>query len=208
MKRGWLLSVEGINFAGKTTQVSMLKSKLEHSKFGVEVTKFPNFGTPIGNLIRDQLHTTMTLTSRATLALFAANRLEFKEFIEGRLKSGSLIVSDRYVDSAIAYGCSLGVSESWIRSLESEMPRPNAVVLLDIEPSLALSRARSDSELDFFERKVSRLRVIRNKYLELARHAGPDTSWRVLDASGSIKTTHAALVQAFENLLSKRVRSV
>src|SRR2546427_12362742 len=96
MRKGWLLSIEGINFACKTTQISMLKSNLKHSGLGVVFANFPNFGTPIGKLIRVQLRTKMTLTPRAALALFAANRLEFKDFLEGRLNSGSLVISDRY----------------------------------------------------------------------------------------------------------------
>ncbi len=200
-RRGPLVVFEGINFAGKTTQVSLMRAALEESGVTATYVRFPEYGTPLGRLVRQCMTGQLALPNEALLTLFAGNRLEFKDLIQSSLQRGRTVISDRYRESAFAYGAALGVSETWIRTLEAQMPAPSIVILLDLAPALAIRRAGTEHKLDVFERDVARLDVIRRNYLELARRPDPNTRWHTVDAAAAPDAIHASVLPLLSGIV-------
>jgi len=185
---GKLVSIEGINYAGKTTQVGLMKKFLEQEGHGVSLFKFPNYRTEVGKLLQKIMYKKKTMPLHSTFALFSVNRLEDKHAIEESRMSKDVVLFDRYSESEYAYGGARGLPKSWLFALESQMPPADIVFVLDIDPQQALHRARLHDEKDAFERDLDFLRKVRQLYIELSSSPPcPNQQWIVIDAEQTIE---------------------
>lgn len=100
---GKLITMEGIDGSGKTTQAEMLVGRLTGEGHNAIYTKEPTDG-PIGKMIRQVLQGEVKVTPIALQYLFCADRAEHQKEIEEYLKEGKVVVSDRFFWSAVAYG--------------------------------------------------------------------------------------------------------
>lgn len=113
MPRGQLILIEGLDRSGKSTQASLLVSKLGHASSSSssssppcssKLLKFPDRTTPIGKLINEYLtNKEFQLDDQAAHLLFLANRWELNQEIHNLLNQGCFVVLDRYIYSGIAY---------------------------------------------------------------------------------------------------------
>jgi dTMP kinase len=135
-----LIAVEGIDGAGKTTQVRMLREALERAGESPVVSKEPTNG-PWGKIIKDSA-TTGRLSPEDELNAFIEDRTQHvNEVIAPALEQGSIVILDRYFYSSIAYQGSRGANVVDIRSLmESRFPIPDAVFVLDVDPAIGVHR--------------------------------------------------------------------
>jgi len=167
------LVVEGMDGAGKSTQIERLAAWLTEAGAEPVVTREPG-ATPIGAKIRDILldpsHAEMD--PRTEALLYAADRAQHAaEVIGPALAAGRVVISDRYVDSSLAYqGLARGLGLERILDLSLWATRdllPDLVILLDVSPELARGRAgttdRIEQEAAAFHAQVS------EAYRELAR---------------------------------------
>jgi dTMP kinase len=173
---GLFVSFEGGEGAGKSTQVQRLAEWLRSQ--GVEVvTTFEPGATATGAAVRTILLDTRTtgLSDRAEALLYAADRAQHvAEVIEPALRRGAVVVTDRYVDSSLAYqGGGRDLPAGSVARLSAWATGgllPDLTVVLDVEPAVGLSRLtgradRIESEtLEFHER-------VRATFLDLARQA-------------------------------------
>ncbi len=165
-KGGVFIAFEGGEGAGKSTQIGLLAGWLRGQGLPVTETFEPG-GTEFGNRLRRiLLHGGGELTSRTEALLFAADRAEHVQtVIEPALRAGGVVLTDRYVDSSLAYqgaGRSLPLGE--IRQLQrwaTDDLRPDLTVLLDVSPEVGLRRAsrraaadRMEAESADFHRRV------------------------------------------------------
>ena len=100
-----LITFEGIEGSGKSTQANLLNEFLSGKGYKVTVTREPGWGH-LGNLIRTIIldERELVLTPMAELFLFCADRAQHvKDFIEPRLKNGEIVICDRFYDSTIVY---------------------------------------------------------------------------------------------------------
>jgi len=142
IKKGLFIVFEGIDRAGKTTQCSLLAAKLRANKnLDVVEMRFPNYTTPCGELLSQYLKSKVEIDARAAHLLFCANRWEQAKKINELLEEGKVIVCDRFSASGVAYSMAKGVDMAWCISCEQGLPRPDLVVLLNVEPELASTRA-------------------------------------------------------------------
>ncbi|HWH00192.1 MAG TPA: dTMP kinase, partial [Pilimelia sp.] len=208
-RQGFFVVFEGGEGAGKSTQVAALADTLRRSGYEVVVTREPG-GTPIGARIRslllDGAGDGAPPAPRAEALLYAADRADHvARVIRPALARGAVVISDRYVDSSLAYqgaGRTLPVDEvSWLSSWATGGLKPDLVVLLDLDPADGLRRVtgrgaghdRLESEsLSFHER-------VRYAFLDLA--AADPRRYMVLDASGSPETIAAAVAAGVTGLL-------
>lgn len=187
---GLFISFEGVDGVGKTTQVERLRAALEAAGREVVVTREPG-GTPLGRAIRRLLlhgPASADIAPRAEALLFAADRAQHvAEIIRPALDRGAVVITDRYLDSSLAYqagGRELTADE--IRSLSMWATGgllPDRTYLLDMDPALSHARLthaedRMESAGDGFQRRT------REAFLKLAA-AEPDR-FRVIDASQPI----------------------
>ncbi len=188
---GVFLSFEGIDGAGKTTQVAFLAKALERRGHKVTWLREPG-GTLLGEKIRSLLleKTDEAPVPMAELLLFAAARSQLvTNRIRPALKRGEVVILDRFADATFAYqGYGRGVPLEQILSIEalSAGIQPKRTWLLDLTPAESARRRqerggasdRMESEADSFRAKV------RSGYLERAK-TFPDRI-RILDASASV----------------------
>lgn len=192
---GLLIAFEGGDGSGKSTQVGLLAEVLERAGRDVLVTRQPG-GTELGRQIRELVLHGGPVSPRAEALLYAADKAHHVDtVIAPALAAGRVVVTDRYVDSAVAYqgaGRALGVAE--IQRLQEWAVagvRPDLTVVLDVAPEVG--RARRGSTHDRLEAEDDGFHAaVREHFLLLA---GSDPKrYLVVDAGQPRQVVHAAVV--------------
>lgn len=173
MRPGFLVAFEGGEGAGKSTQLKRLVATLRADGWpDVVVTKEPG-ATPSGARLRAfLLDPNVTMSARAEALLYAADRAEHVEqvLLPG-LDRGAVVVTDRFVDSSLAYqgaGRELGIEEvSRMQKVATGGLRPDLTILLDVPPAVGLGRLGGDRDRIERESLAFHTRV-RDAFLELA----------------------------------------
>lgn len=142
-----LITIEGIEGAGKSTQVGRLRTWLEELGIRVVATAEPG-GTPLGLRLRRLLDEVSPLDPLAECFLFAAARAQHvRRVICPALGEGAVVLCDRYVDSTTAYqGYGRGVALERIAELNrmaTDGLMPDLTIVLDLDAALGLARART-----------------------------------------------------------------
>lgn len=206
---GRLITLEGIDGCGKSTQLAMLADALRARGNQIIVTREPG-GTRIGEGIRDLLSSNATEAIQPAtelLMIVAARAQHVAEVIRPAIGAGKIVISDRYTDSSIAFqgygrGLDLAMIDSVNRFATGGLT-PDLTILFDLDANEAQARllARRDGaprgapkpalayldelELEFHKR-------VRQGYLEIV--AADPNRVRVVDASGSADSTHAEVM--------------
>jgi dTMP kinase len=185
--RGVFVVFEGGEGSGKSTQVAALAEALRAEGRDVVVTREPG-ATDVGRRIRSMvLDGDDDLSPRAEALLYAADRADHvASVVRPGLARGAVVISDRYVDSSLAYqgaGRTLPVEEvSWLSSWATGGLKPDLVVLLDVEPTVGLSRAAARGAHDRLETESLAFHErVRYAFLDLA--AGDPRRYLVLDGT-------------------------
>jgi len=170
------ITFEGPEGCGKSTQAKKLKSYLEGNGHKVLLTQEPG-GTQVGKHIREILLDPKSVLDETTeVYLFAADRSEHvSKIILPALKEGKVVISDRYVDSTLAYQINgRGLPEDLVRYLNmisSKGLMPDLTILLDVSPKIGLERAKKVAAADRFEQeKIDFHNKVRQKYLDIAKN--------------------------------------
>jgi dTMP kinase len=220
------VTFEGGEGSGKSTQVLRLRQHLEARGRRVVQLREPG-GTPLGEELRKLLLNSQSIATRTELMLFLAARSELvQKVIKPALSSGIDVISDRFIDSTVAYqGYGRGLEHRLIDSLNAvviEGCLPDLTVLLDIDPVAGLARASEDSSGDAIEghwqkglafeaqgagdgRRVGGRdrafhRRVRKGYLEIAK--SQPGRWLVLDATLSTDELAAAVAERVDRVLT------
>jgi dTMP kinase len=188
VRSGVFVVFEGGEGAGKSTQVTRLAAQLQAEGRDVVVTREPG-ATEVGSRIRALVLDKASAPSpRAEALLYAADRAHHvATVVRPALARGAVVISDRYVDSSLAYqgaGRTLPVQEiSWLSAWATGGLKPDLVVLLDVDPGVGLSRV--DSRGQGTDRLESESRAfherVRYAFLDLA--AADPKRYLVLDAA-------------------------
>lgn len=183
------ISFEGIDFCGKSTQIQLLKAYFEKLGKSVLIIREPG-GTEISEQIRKILldKKNLKMVDEAEILLFSASRAQLvREKILPSLKSGAIVLSDRFYDSTTAYqGFGRGVDKEFVHSLNTFVAgeaTPDLTFFLDIPIELALLRQNQKKvSLDRIESSAPEFyNKIRNGYLELAKRES-----RIVTVDGSL----------------------
>ncbi len=183
-----LITLEGPDGSGKTTQARLLAEWLRGEGYDVVLTREPG-GSDIGEQIRAVLHDprNTAMDARAEILLYSADRAQHVvQVIRPALAAGRIVISDRYADSTLAYqGYGRGLDLETLRAITAFATgglAPDLTLCLDIAPQVGLARRRSgsaewnrlDAEAIGFHRRV------RAGYLELAGQE--PARWVIIDA--------------------------
>ncbi|PKZ17733.1 dTMP kinase [Gardnerella leopoldii] len=198
------MSFEGIDGVGKTTQVEALKDHLQSLGREVVVTREPG-GTQLGKTLREILLHGTSVSARTEALLFAADRAQHvAQVIRPALSRGAVVITDRYIDSSLAYqagGRELTMDD--VRTLSewaTDSLWPNRTYLLDMQPEDAFKRLHREQDrmesagIDFARRT-------REAFLDLAQESAD--RYRVLDATFSAKSLSELIVQDVHNLIEE-----
>jgi dTMP kinase len=203
--RGWLVTIEGPDGAGKTSQARRLRDRLVESGHEVVLTREPG-GTVVGEQIRQILldPTTGHLDPSTDALLFNAARARLvREVIRPALERGAVVVSTRFADSTIAYqGYGAGVPLSDLAAMADAATGglvPDLTILLDLPVEIGLGR-KSGHEVTRFETEfnVDFHRRVRDGFLAMAA-AEPDR-FVVVDATLPEDEVESAVAEAVARL--------
>ena len=201
--RGRFLTFEGIDGAGKSSQIAAVVEHLRGRGLSVVQSREPG-GTPLGEKLRELLlHEAMNLETEAML-MFAARREHLAALIEPALAAGQWVVSDRFSDATYAYQVGgRGLDAAKFDALEQWVhPRlqPDLTFLFDLDPATAAARLAGTGQApDRFEREQrSFFERVRNAYLERARRA--PSRILVIDASGAPEAICEQVLAALQRL--------
>ncbi len=201
---GRLITLEGPEGAGKSTQCIALVQWLQERGWNPVVTREPG-GTELGTRIRHiLLETHLDISARAEILLYAADRAQHVEkLIAPALKQGKIVVCDRYYDSTMAYqGYARGLGIEFVEQvnmLSVGEVIPHLTLLYDLPVEAGMARKSSD-ELDRMEIETLEFhRQVREGYLKIAEKE-PDRV-KVIDAGKDIQIVTRDTIVHVEALL-------
>ena len=188
MPRGLFIVLEGVDGAGSTTQTRLLTDFLIQQGLPAIATKEPTEGR-IGQVIRTYLKSKVLHPSIDAL-LFAADRMEHLEtVVKPALERGEHVISDRYIESTLAYQSADGVETGWIEIVNRFAIKPDQVIILDINPATSLSRKHATARERF--ETIEFLNRVRQNFKKRAASQG----YVIVDAERTIMQVHEALKQ-------------
>ena len=181
------ITLDGIDGAGKTTQLNVIRDWFAAQALPVLFTREPG-GTPLGEALRDLLLNPETQVSlhTETLLMFAARRQHLEDVILPTLARGVSVVSDRFTDATFAYqGGGRGLSDGQIEILENWVQgslKPDLTILLDVPLEVSLQRIERSREKDRFEQETADFFTrVREAYLR--RAAAAPERYAVVDSN-------------------------
>lgn len=202
--RGRFVTFEGIDGAGKSTQLAAVARRLAERGIDHVVTREPG-GTALGEALRE-LVLREPMTARAeTLLMFAARAEHIESVIEPALSAGRWVICDRFTDATYAYqGGGRQVPEAQIAALEQWVHpqlQPDLSLLFDIEPGVAAARLTAARTADRFEsERAEFFERVRKAYLMRARrHA---RRFIVFDGSLAPEDVGRQVLEAIDRWLS------
>lgn len=208
---GALITFEGLDGCGKTSQLELEAERLRRLSHAVIATKEPG-GTSAGRRIRDIVLNGANgpLSPAAELALmFAARAQHLEEVIRPAIRAGRVVLCDRFTDSTIAYqGYGRGVALEQIEALDKILChglRPDLTLLLDITPEAAAlrtakrNRASHVPNTRFEEEGLEFFQRVRQGYMAIAKRE-PERV-RIIEASRSIPEVEQSIAEFVDQFL-------
>ena len=197
------ITLDGIDGAGKSTNLAVMKAWFEKHQLPVLFTREPG-GTPAGEALREILLNPATQVSlrTETLLMFAARQQHLETVILPALKNGTHVVSDRFTDATFAYqGGGRGVPLQDIATLEHWVQgdfRPDLTLLLDVPLEVSMARINQTREKDRFEQEEAEFfNRVREVYLQRANEQ-PER-YAVIDSSQSLDSVKNQIETALDS---------
>jgi dTMP kinase len=199
---GRLIAVEGLDGAGKGTQVELLRRRLGRP---VYVTYEPTDG-PIGLQIRLALEHRVQVSAATLAALFAADRVDhlYREGgILAQLQQGIDVISDRYYLSSFAYQ-GMRLDWDWIWQMHAPCIRPEVTFFVDVPVEVCLARiARGRGErFDLFENREALTRARQSHLAAIDRLRVAGDTVEVIDGDAPPGQVHEALYSILMSLIA------
>ncbi|MGC3969778.1 MAG: dTMP kinase [Pirellulales bacterium] len=199
---GLLIVVEGIDGAGKSTQVRRLADALSAAGYDVVADREPTDG-PWGRKLRESAVSGRMSLAEELHAFLEDRREHVRDVITPALQRGAIVVLDRYYFSTMAYQGIRGADVEQIRrDNEVFAPKPDLVLLVDFDPQIALQRiehSRGDVP-NTFER-LDQLQAIRDVFLAAAAN---DPTFHIVDGSALPDGVQATMWREVSDLLQSR----
>jgi dTMP kinase len=207
--KGKLIVIEGLDGAGTTTQTNNLTTWLKTKGYYVKQTKEPTAG-PAGMLIRLALVGRLEFDKKTLAMLFLGDRMDhqFKKsenIVESLIESNSVVVSDRYYLSSLAYQTlETDITIDWLMQIHHHCIRPNLTIFLDVPPDECIRRitVNRGSHFELFEMK-NLLITVRENYLKaitVLRNSGENI--QIINGEGTLEQVEERIRIRTESLLS------
>lgn len=165
MKKGKFIVFDGIDGAGKTTQLDMLARRMTDDGESVYITAEPT-GSDIGRLLRSALSGADKRSECEMAVMFVLDRIAHNAEIEEKINDGVCVLCDRYYLSTLAYQGKT-TDYAWVRSMNIDCPeirKPDACIYLDLTPEQSLKRiSRGRSNVEIYE-NLEKLTEVRDSF--------------------------------------------
>lgn len=210
LKKGMLITLEGNEGCGKSTQIRLLHRFLKTKGIPVYSTREPG-GTRVGDAIRGVLldSANKKMTGECETLLYMAARAQLvQEVILPKLKAGFVVLCDRWLDATLAYqGYGAGVDVDWIERLGIKATggiKPTVTLFLDLPLLTGLRRAKSHKAADRMEKKdIVFHKKVRRGYEVIAQKEPKRFRWIPISENESISAVHEKVKKAIAVVLSR-----
>ena len=206
MERGLFIVFEGIDGAGKTTQVELLAKRLGDMGRTVTLTAEPT-GLPSGRALREVLGGKVKKSDCEITLMFTLDRIAHnidKDCgIEKLLSEGICVICDRYYYSTLAYQGAL-VDYGWVKSMNTECPEirhPDICLFLDLPPEESMRRINRGRESTEIYENTEMLTRVRASFMKVIEDLGERDKIRVIDASADIGSVSERVFEAVKEVL-------
>ncbi len=204
---GSLITFEGGEGGGKTTQIVRLRDKLTKAGLDIVVLREPG-GTVISEQIREVVLSAKNIGMAFTteVLLFQAARAQiYREIALPSLEAGKIVLMDRSRDSSVVYqGMVRGFGKDLIEELNNISTKktyPNLTLLLDLKPKIGLQRRADSGEINRLDMEnIDFHKKVRKAYLQLAKE--DLARWRIINAEQSIEQVENEIWQLVKQKLS------
>ena len=204
--RGILISIEGPDGAGKSTQIALLKEYLEQKGYESVLTREPG-GTKISEKIRNLIldRENMEMGREAEMMLYAAARAQLvHEVIKPALEIGKAVICDRYIDSSAVYqgiAREIGIETVYqINECAIQGIWPDLTIHLDLDAEEGIKRKKNQAELDRMELETMEFhKNVVQGYRTLAKR--DPKRIKTIDATLSIEEIHDQIKEYLEKIL-------
>ena len=207
--KGYFITIEGSDGSGKSTQLKKIISYLEEKQVDLVVTREPG-GTDVAEAIRELILDPAypQMTAKTEMLLYAAARAQHvEEKVLPALQAGKVVLSDRYVDSSIAYqayGRGLGDMVAQVNAIATGGLVPDLTVFLDLPPAVGMARTQQEEhhELDRLEQEKQEFhQKVYEGYDALCKKE-PERICRI-DASGTLEEVFGQIKEALDKILDR-----
>ncbi len=197
---GFLIAVEGIDGAGKTTLAAALAQMLGHGGAVINVTKEPTRG-PWGMRLRESAASGRLTPENEADFLIRDRREHVANLIGPALARGECVILDRYYPSMVAYQGAAGLDINDLMEANAFAPRPDVLLLLDLSPEVGLQRIRARGDVPNAFETTATLEACRRIFLAM-----DVPNKHVLDASRSAEDVLQAAIWAITLTLADKAR--
>jgi dTMP kinase len=210
---GLLIVIEGTDGSGKSTQLELLKKSIQAKSYGVMVSEWKTSRLIAG--VIDDAKDRNLLNATTYSLLYAA---DFADRLENQiipaLKSGFIVLLDRYYYTALARDVVRGQDIEWVKNLYDYAPEPDLVFYLDMPVDVLLKRIIGTTGLDFYEsgRDVGfstdfykSFEIYQKKCLEQYNNMKSEYNFKSIDGTKSIKDIHEIMNTEVQKILASGV---
>jgi dTMP kinase len=197
--KGRLIVIEGIDGAGTEVQSKNLLKFLQDRDIPAVRLSYPDYDTPIGNLVHEFLHNKHEFNTELLFLLHLADRVKDIGKIRQLLNEGRTVVCDRYFTSILAYQCGYAgfPMEKALKMAEMfDIPKPDTIIYLKISPETSIKRKIGEkgekNELDRNESDTELHKKMTKVYDDLVQKQ-VWASWFPVDGEGSIEEVAAQI---------------
>ena len=198
-ERGKFIVFEGIDGAGKTTQINLLANYLREQGRAVYCTAEPT-ETVSGGLLRDALSGASRRTVCEMAAMFVFDRINHNvnpvNGIQKMLADGFDVICDRYYYSSLAYQGS-GTDPEWVSNMNLNCPeimRPDICVFLDLTPEQSMARINRNRATQEIYENEEKLTQVRNQFYCVFEQLRERDNVQIVNAYRSVEEIHADIV--------------
>lgn len=187
--KGKFIVIYGANNLGKSTQAKLLFEKMNETGYKTEYLKYPIYEIePTGKIINGYLRNgnPFKLTPREAQTIYAFNRAQYEPILKARLEQGINIIAEDYTGTGLAWGLGAGVSEEYLKLINSKLLKEDLTFLLDGE------RFKTAAENDHTHEADDELwQKVRQAHLKLGQESG----WIKINANLTISQIHDIIWQ-------------
>ena len=205
MNKGKFIVFEGIDGAGKSTQIKRLSLYLKNANQDVHATAEPSNGY-MGKIIRQILSGSFKTDKAILPFLFAADRMDHlvneKNGIKKQIDSGNLVLCDRYYFSSYAYHA-LDMDMNWVIQLNlpnSKILKPDLTIFIDVKPEKCFDRIKNNRrDIELFEQPHI-LKQVRKNYFKAFDILKDKEKVIIIDGNDDVENVGKKILQAIKEV--------
>ncbi len=207
---GKFIVFEGLDGAGTSTQMALLKNWLSQQDIFAEVTKEPSNG-PAGVVIRQAIEERIVMTPTAIALAFACDRVDHLQNdangVQKSLGQGSWVLCDRYVLSSLAYQSSEGMDLEWLKAINRFAFAPHVTIFVDTSIEVCVERINRRSSHNELFHHSDKLKTVRTQYQQLLDHSELTGHLVKVNGDGTEQEVFAELITQFQQWMEQSTAS-